>query len=108
MVIARGLLSLLLCPGGGSWLAASSRGLSWDWCSSTSSSVTQIEGLSVPLSKFVDDTKLSGEVDIKKGRDTIQRDLNTLKKWAHKNLMRFNMAQVQSAELGLRQSQIRV
>lgn len=55
-----------------------------------SSSVTKIWDWVWILSKFADDTKMSGAVDIIEGSDAIQKDQGKTKKLTHVNLMWFN------------------
>lgn len=52
-------------------------------------------------SKFADDTKMSGGVDVPEGWDSVQRDSNKLKKWAPMSLTKVNEIKCNDPAMGI-------
>ena len=57
-------------------------------------------GIKCTLSKFADDTRLYGEVNMLEGRHAIQRDLERPERWACENLMKLKKAKCKVLYLG--------
>ena len=57
-------------------------------------------GSECSLSKFVDDTEMSGAADLLEGQEVTQRDLDKLEEWAFVNLTKFNKANSKVLHLG--------
>jgi len=57
-------------------------------------------GIECTLSKSANNNKLCGAVDTLEGRDAIQRDFDSLERWACANLMKFNKAKCKVLHMG--------
>ncbi|GAB0210108.1 hypothetical protein GRJ2_003476600 [Grus japonensis] len=57
-------------------------------------------GIEGTLSKFDNDTKLCGVVNMLEGRDAMQNELDRLERWARANCMKFNKAKYKVLHVG--------
>ncbi|KAJ7424619.1 rna-directed dna polymerase from mobile element jockey-like [Pitangus sulphuratus] len=57
-------------------------------------------GIECIFSKFANNIKMTGVIDMPERWDAVQRDLDNLKKWAHGTLMRFNKAKCKEFQMG--------
>ncbi|PKU42345.1 rna-directed dna polymerase from mobile element jockey- hypothetical protein [Limosa lapponica baueri] len=57
-------------------------------------------GIECTLTKFASDTKVCGMADMLEGRDAIQKDLDTLERWACADRMKFNQDKYKVLHLG--------
>ena len=57
-------------------------------------------GIECTLSRFADNAKLGGALDMSEGQDAIQSDLDKIKKWAYVNFMNFHRAKCKVLHLG--------
>lgn len=59
------------------------------------------DGIECTLTKFVNDIRLGGEVNVLEGSATIQGCLDRLKYWGSKNCISFNKDKFEVLHLGL-------